>query len=68
MAALLLSPSALPLADPATVPGDVAGGCTVGDEPNRVLLLRLVRALARQAAAEAWARAGFSQPAPESEP
>ena len=68
MATLLLIPATHPVADPAAIPDDVAGGWAVRGEPDRVLLPCRVRALARQAAAEAWACAGTRNPAPESEP
>lgn len=68
MATPLLTPSNHPVADPAAIPDGVAGGWAMGSKPERVLLPRLVRALARQAAAEVWAWAGTRNPAPESEP
>jgi hypothetical protein len=63
MAALLLTPSA----HPAAARDGVAGGWAASGEPDPVLLPRLVRALARQAAAEARARAGIPHAASEPE-
>lgn len=68
MATPLLTPSSHPIADPAAIPDGVVGGWAMASEPKRVLLPRLVRALARQAAAEVWAWAGVPNPTPESDP
>jgi hypothetical protein len=68
MATPLFTPSSHLIADPTAIPDGVVGGCAMASEPQRVLPPRLVRALARQAAAEVWAWAGTRNPAPESEP
>jgi hypothetical protein len=68
MATPLFTPSSHPVADPAAIPDGGASGWAMDSEPKRVLLPRLVRALAWQAAAEVWAWAGTRNPAPESEP
>lgn len=68
MATPLFTPSSHPIADPAAILDGVMDGWAMGSEPEWVLLPRLIRALARQAAAEGWVWASTANPAPESEP